>query len=46
MTFEMEMLLEMVKILSTVMMYEMKITELKEMIRNRNHEEDWMTQGN
>ena len=46
MTFEIEMLLEMVKILSTAMMYEMMIIELKEMIRNRNHEGDWMTPGN
>ena len=44
MTFEMEMLLEMVKILSTEMMYEMMIIELKEMIQNRNHEWEWMTQ--
>ena len=45
-TFEMKMVLEIVKILSTEMMYEMMITELKDTLRNRNHEGDWMTEGN
>ena len=46
MTFEMEMVHDMVKILSTEMMYELMITELKDILNNRNHEGDWMTEGN
>ena len=41
--FEVAMILEMEKILSTEMMYEMMIRQLKEMIWNRNHAGDWMT---
>ena len=42
-TFETEMMIEMVKILSTEMMYGKTIKHLKEMIWNRNHAGDWMT---
>ena len=44
-TFEMEMMLEMMMIQLSEMMYEMTLMQLKEMMQNRNHAGDWKTTG-